>query len=239
MVYDNRNFGESSGTPRFEVDPIKQTEDYHDAISFAASLPDADPDRIAIWGSSYSGGNVIQVGAIDRRIKAVITQVPFMSGEDLAASIEPLLPHFIADRSRIARGEPGETVSVVANSLQEAEDGKSSSVLSTADAYQYYAETKTPGAQWENKVTLQSLFKLLKNEPQAYIHRVSPTPFFMCIAENDSAIRVPSQLAAYERAGEPKELLFMPHTGHFEPHVIGPAFDTNINAQIAFLQRYL
>jgi fermentation-respiration switch protein FrsA (DUF1100 family) len=237
LVYDNRHFGDSSGFPRFEVDPIKQIEDYHDAITWVSTLPEVDSDRIAIWGSSYSGGNVIHVGSVDRRIKAVIAQVPFVSGQSNAPGIEPLLDHIIADRVRIRDGEPGQIVKVVADSLEEAQSGKSESILPTPDAYEYFVHSDSQG-HWQNKMTLQSLFKLVKNEPRAYVHRISPTPLFMCIAENDLAVDVPTQIATFESAKEPKELLFMPQTGHFDVYS-GLAFETNVEAQIKFLKKHL
>ena len=43
-----------------------------------------EADRIGIWGSSYSGGHVIVVGAIDRRVKCVAGQVPLISGHNNA-----------------------------------------------------------------------------------------------------------------------------------------------------------
>ena len=70
LVVDNRNFGASGGEPRQEIDPWEQVRDYRDAITFAETLPETDPDRIGIWGSSYSGGHVLVVGAIDRRVNA-------------------------------------------------------------------------------------------------------------------------------------------------------------------------
>jgi hypothetical protein len=42
--------------------------------------PETDADRIGIWGSSYSGGHVLVVGAIDRRVKCVAGQVLLISG---------------------------------------------------------------------------------------------------------------------------------------------------------------
>ncbi len=39
---------------------------------------------IRIWGSSYSGGHVLVVGAIDRRVKCVAGQVPLISGHNNA-----------------------------------------------------------------------------------------------------------------------------------------------------------
>jgi cephalosporin-C deacetylase-like acetyl esterase len=39
-----------------------------------------DAERIGIWGSSYRGGHVLVVAAIDRRVKCVVSQVPAVSG---------------------------------------------------------------------------------------------------------------------------------------------------------------
>src|SRR5215467_7469215 len=80
LVYDNRNFGASDGEPRQEIDPWAQVRDYRHAITYASTLPEVDGNRIGIWGSSYSGAHVLVVGAIDRRVKAVVSQVPLISG---------------------------------------------------------------------------------------------------------------------------------------------------------------
>jgi uncharacterized protein len=82
LVFDNRNFGASDGEPRQEIDPWAQVRDYRHAITYASTLPETDASRIGIWGSSYSGGHVLVVGAIDRRVKAVVSQVPLISGHD-------------------------------------------------------------------------------------------------------------------------------------------------------------
>lgn len=80
LVYDNRNFGASDGEPRQEIIPPQQTSDYSDAITYAQMREDVDPNKIGIWGSSYSGGHVLWVGAVDRRVKAVLSQVPMVDG---------------------------------------------------------------------------------------------------------------------------------------------------------------
>ena len=67
LVFDNRCFGASDGEPRQEIDPWAQVRDYRNAITYLNTMPEVDPGRIGIWGSSYSGGHVLVVGAIDRR----------------------------------------------------------------------------------------------------------------------------------------------------------------------------
>lgn len=75
LAYDNRGLGSSDGEPRREILPALQISDYSDAITFAQSLPEVHSDKIGIWGSSYSGGHVLCVGAIDRRVKVVLSQM--------------------------------------------------------------------------------------------------------------------------------------------------------------------
>src|SRR3989454_874257 len=84
LVFDNRNFGASDGEPRYEIDPWAQIRDYRHAITHMQNLPGIDRDRIGVWGSSYSGAHVIVLGAIDKRIKAVVSQVPLISGSENA-----------------------------------------------------------------------------------------------------------------------------------------------------------
>ena len=80
LVYDNRCFGASDGQPRQEIIPALQHSDMSDAITYAQSLDNVQPDKIGIWGSSYSGGHVLHVGTVDRRVKAVLCQVPLVDG---------------------------------------------------------------------------------------------------------------------------------------------------------------
>src|SRR5271170_4688382 len=80
LVYDNRCLGASEGKPRFELIPSFQMSDLQDAITYAQSLEEVDPEKIALWGTSYSGGNVLHVAAFDHRVKAVLAQNPMVSG---------------------------------------------------------------------------------------------------------------------------------------------------------------
>src|SRR5258708_27039573 len=80
LVYDNRNFGDSDGEPRLEVHPMAQVRDYQSAISFAQTLPAVDKNRIGIWGTSYTGGHVLIVAAIDKRVKGVLSPGPGAPG---------------------------------------------------------------------------------------------------------------------------------------------------------------
>lgn len=86
LVFDYRGFGDSEGTPRQDVSFRRQRQDYHAAIAAARHLPGVDADRIALWGTSYSGGHVIAVAAQDRRVAAIVSMTPATDG--LAAAVQ-------------------------------------------------------------------------------------------------------------------------------------------------------
>ena len=219
LVFDNRNFGASDGEPRQEIDPWEQVRDYRHAITYAQTLPEVDGNRIGVWGSSYSGGHVLVVGAIDRRVKAVVSQVPLASGHrnvrrlvraDLIAGFQGA---FEADRAaRYAGGAPA-MVPVVA------EDGNCA--LPTPDSYEWFTQTgATRAPSWKNEVTLRSVEMFTEYEPGSYLPYISPTPLLMLVAEGDHLTVADLAISAYETAIEPKKLVILPG-GHFDAYVKG------------------
>ena len=219
LVFDNRNFGASGGEPRQEIDPWRQVSDYRDAITFAETLPETDAAHIGIWGSSYSGGHVLVVGAIDRRVKCVVGQVPLISGHRNArrlirADFWPGLNGMFEDdrRNRYA-GKPPAMIPVVA------ENPAAPSALPTADSWAWFTETgKTRAPSWRNEVTLRSVEMFTEYEPGAYVGYISPTPLLLVVAQGDHLTVADEALAAYERALEPKKLEILAG-GHFDAYV--------------------
>jgi len=219
LVFDNRNFGASGGEPRQEIDPWRQVSDYRDAITFAETLPETDAARIGIWGSSYSGGHVLVVGAIDRRVKCVVGQVPLISGHRNARRLiradfwAGLNGMFEDDRRNRYAGKPPAMIPVVA------ENPAAPSALPTADSWAWFTETgKTRAPSWRNEVTLRSVEMFTEYEPGAYVGYISPTPLLLVVAQGDHLTVADEALAAYERALEPKKLEILAG-GHFDAYV--------------------
>src|SRR5579884_4243745 len=198
LVFDNRNFGASDGEPRLEIDPSAQVRDYRHAITYARTRPEVDRERIGIWGSSYSGGHVLVVGAIDRRVSCVVSQVPLVSGYRnilrlvRADMIAPTRAQFDQDREARFAGQPPAMIPVVS------------------------ADPMAPS-------TLPTVEMLMEYEPGTYIERVSPTPLLMIIAAGDHLAVADEAFAAFNRAREPKKLVILPG-GHFDAYV-GPGFE--------------
>ncbi len=94
------------------------------------------------------------------------------------------------------------------------------------------------GVKWENYLTEQTQLHMLLFEAQAVIHRVSPTPLLMVIPGSDVTVKTASQLAAFEKAKEPKEMLYLEGAGHFDVYT-GHHFEQNIAAQIEFLKKHV
>ncbi|MBI5014031.1 MAG: alpha/beta fold hydrolase [Deltaproteobacteria bacterium] len=230
LVYDNRNLGASDGEPRQHIDPWRQVSDYRDAITFAGSLPGVDKARIGVWGSSYSGGHVLVVAAIDRRVKCVVCQVPLISGlrnarrlirSDFFAAVRA---SFDADREARYAGKPPAMIPVVA------EDPLGACALPTPDSWQWFNETgRKLAPSWRNECTLQSVELFTEYEPGIYIPNICPTPFMLVVALGDHLVPADISLAAFETALHPKKLLTVPG-GHFEAYV-GPAFEISSVAQ--------
>ena len=219
LVFDNRNFGASEGERRQHIDPWQQVGDYRDAMTFTETLPEVDRTRIGVWGSSYSGGHVLVLGAIDRRVRCVVSQVPLISGHRNARRliradfIAPVQAQFDDDRRARYAGKAPAMIPVVAQDLM------APCALATSDSWQWFTETgKTRAPAWRNEVTLQSVEMFTAYEPGAYIEWVSPTPLMMVVAAGDHLTVSDEALAAYARALEPKKLVLL-EGGHFDAYV--------------------
>ncbi|MGF6770552.1 fermentation-respiration switch protein FrsA (DUF1100 family) [Paraburkholderia sp. GAS199] len=219
LLHDHRNFGGSDGTPRQDVNPWTQIADWRRAISFLEARPEVDPARLGLWGTSYSGGHALVLGATDRRLKCIVSQVPTISGyEQGVRRVSPdALPAFLQtlldDERAQARGEPARTQAVVSADMSQP------AAYRSPDAISFYTQPLPEGV-WKNEVTLRSTALARTYEPGVWAARVSPTPLLMVIGTNDTLTMTDLELAAYEQALQPKQLCLIPG-GHFAPYQAG------------------
>jgi fermentation-respiration switch protein FrsA (DUF1100 family) len=235
LLHDHRNFGSSDGALRHDIDPWRQIADWRRAISFLESLPEVDPNRIGVWGTSYAGGHVLVLGATDRRIRAVVSQVPTISGyeqglrrvpPDAIAALERL---FDEDERAQFQGEPPHRQQVVSD------DPSVPASYRTKDAISFYLQPLPPGA-WTNEVTVRSGRLSKMYEPGAWIARVSPTPLLMVVALADHITLSDLGLRAYEQALEPKKLVTI-EGGHFDAYL--GQFATASGAAVSWFRQHL
>jgi uncharacterized protein len=199
LVHDHRGFGASDGSPRFDVDPWVQIADWRRAISCLESHPAVDPDRIGLWGTSYGGGHAIVLGATDRRLRAVVAQVPTISGYQQGLrrvapdQVGALEAGFIDDERRQFQGEPPAVQAVVSA------DPAVPAAYRSQDAIAFYNQPVREGV-WHNTMTVRSSRAARMYEPGVWISRVSPTPLLMIVGLHDTITVADLALAAYERA---------------------------------------
>jgi uncharacterized protein len=224
VAYDHRNFGDSDGEPRQELDPWVQVRDYRHAITFAQTLEAVVADQVGVWGTSYAGGHALVVAAIDRRVKCVVAQVPTISGWQSTLRRTP--PQaladqrrgFDADRLERFRGGPPKMVPMV---IDPGDSGPASH--GSSDAWEFFTgQSSPPEDQWRfrkwcNEITLRSLELYSEYEPGSYIERIGPTPLLMVVGDADVVCPTDLALEAFNRARQPKRLELYPG-GHFSAY---------------------
>lgn len=214
VVWDHPAFGASDGAPRYEVDPYAQVQGYRDAITYAAEQPEVDADRIAIWGTSYSGGHVLAVAAFDARVACVHSQVPFISGwansrrvfrEEEQAGWRA---RFQADRAARQAGKEPETMEIFG-------PAGSTCALPSPEEWDWVHEHQVIGTPlWENVVTLRSVEMMSEYEPGGFAHRIV-APLQMVVTSTDDVTPADIAQDAFATAREPKRLIVL-KGGHME-----------------------
>lgn len=184
FVFDYRGYGDSAGEPRQDISARRQRQDYHAAIAAARHLPGVDPDRIALWGTSYSGGHVVAVAAQDAQLAGVVAMNPATDGiaalrqlvgyagvgqliratrhglRDLAGSLFSRAPHRVP-----VVGQPGTLA-----------------LMTTLGAEQAY--TAMAGPTWCNEVCARTALRVGFNRPTTFAGRLA-CPILLQIGTND------------------------------------------------------
>jgi uncharacterized protein len=211
LAIDYRSFGRSEGEPRAELFPLNEAEDYRNAVSYLQSRPEVDPDRIGIWGTSFAGGLVMFVGAVDRRVKAVVSQVPVVDGyrwmkllrsED---QFDELLAALDEDRARRYRGEKSRRIPVGGR------PGELCGLPSDQSVVDFFAGAKALLKTWDDTMTLESVERILEWTPISFVDRITPRPLLIVTTAGRDVVHPAWAVGqAYERAREPKRLEFLP-----------------------------
>lgn len=87
MMYDYRGYGRSEGRPS-EDGVYKDGRAFFD---YAVTLPEVDPKRIILWGTSLGGAVATDV-ATQRPVAGLILESTFTSAKDVAHTLYPFLP---------------------------------------------------------------------------------------------------------------------------------------------------
>src|SRR4051812_15371370 len=182
LVFDYRYFGDSDGEPRQLLDIRRQLEDWRAAVAYARTLEGVDPARIAIWGSSFSGGHVMTLAARDPSLAAAVSQVAFADGLITLPSLGigqalRLTREGLRDKVAALRGRPPHMIAAVG-------PPGSNSVMNTPNAEPGMRALTPPDSTWRNEVAARIALHVGSYRPARQAGKIR-CPILFCVADND------------------------------------------------------
>lgn len=214
LIFDYRHSGESDGLPRQHLDPWKQIRDYSSAIDAVCYLDQfkgvLDPDRIGVWGISYAGGHSLVVGALDPRVKAVVSQIPIIDGwynsmrAHGSVGFRELTALVTEERkNRYLTGEH--------KTIPHSGDPKTEVVCwPHPETKPIFMDIKQRTAQrHEHYSTIQSIELLWAYNVRPYLPRLLDTPTLMIVAEGDDLTMWEQEVPAFSDIATTKKKLFV------------------------------
>jgi hypothetical protein len=231
LTFDYKGWGESEG-PRSRLAPYSRVADVQAALTFLETLPEVAPDRLGIYGTSYGGATVVWVGAIDARVRCIVSVVGIGNGARWMRSVRRPDEWFdLLDRSRQDR-------------LQRALTGKSSFVdrseilLPDRQSAELAAAARRNNPAAVNTIPLEYVDETLSFNPEWVVDKIAPRPILFITTDNDRLVPPEESAQLYARAGDPKKLVVLQGYGHYEVYA-EPAFRDVMAATLAWFQAYL
>jgi pimeloyl-ACP methyl ester carboxylesterase len=238
LAFDHRRLGDSGGRPRQVVRIKDELADWRAAIGFAATLPGVDPDKVALWGFSLSGGHVLHIAARDRRVAAAIAQTP---NADCQAIVRNAARHQtpLAMLRLTGRGIRDALGGLVGRPpLLVPLNGEPGTVafLTTPDALDT-DKALNPGKRypdWQQAAAARFALRLGFYRPGRHASRIR-CPLLVLVCDQDRSALAAPGVAAADRAAR-AELVRLPG-GHYQPFLSG--HEQAVAAELSFLRRHL
>ncbi|HEX6388441.1 MAG TPA: alpha/beta fold hydrolase [Solirubrobacteraceae bacterium] len=230
VLFDYRHLGASSGEPRQLIDVRKQHDDYRAAVAFARALDGVDPDRIALWGTSFSGGHVVSVAASDPRIAAVVAQCPFTDGIPVLLNVPPR--NILRGTLTGLRDQVGALAGRKPVLMPAVNPPGGFAAMTAPEAAPGFAGLVGDGSLWRNAFAARQMLTLPLYRPVAKVGRLQ-MPLLVCVCDGDETTLPKPAVKLGERAPR-GEIKHYPH-GHFDIYHDEAARQD----QVEFLTRHL
>jgi len=231
MTFDYKGWGESEGT-RSRLAPYSRVMDVQAAMTFLALQPEADEDRIGLYGTSYGGATVSWVGAVDQRAKCIVSVVGIGHGARWMSRVRrvdewrDLLEQSKSDRE--ARATTGQSQMVERSEILLPD--RQSAELAAA------ARRNNPAAV--STIPMEYVDETVGFNPEWIVGHISPRPILFITSDEDRLVLPEESEQLYANAGEPKKLIVLEGCGHYEVYV-EPFFSQVMEATLDWYQRYL
>jgi dipeptidyl aminopeptidase/acylaminoacyl peptidase len=231
MTFDYKGWGESEGS-RSRLAPYSRVADVQAALTLLETLPEVDAERLGIYGTSYGGATVVWTGAVDPRVKCVVSVVGIGDGARWMRSVRrpdefhDLLQRAARDRRRRVLEGTSEFVKREEILLPD----RQSAELAAA------ARRNNPAAV--GTIPLEYIDETLQFAPEWVVDRIAPRPVLFITTDDDRLVPPEESLQLYARAGEPKKLVVLKGYGHYEVYM-EPAFHEVMQATVAWFRQHL
>ena len=218
LVFDYRNLGVSDGQDRQHLNPWEQVRDYENAISFLERHDLVDPERIGVWGISYSGGHALILAATDPRVKSIVSQIPVIDGFENMRRVHGTMGYralwdLILQDRKLRYDHPGERLY-----LPHATDEwwRESSAWPFPETVRTFLAIKGSTAPlYQNKSTVESVDLLLNYDVGPFVKRIYETPTLMVVAQGDDLTLWDLEIGAFNAIPAPrKKLEIIANTSH-------------------------
>ncbi|MGB7756018.1 MAG: alpha/beta fold hydrolase [Salinisphaera sp.] len=236
LVFDYRYFGASGGRPRQLLSVSAQLADWSAAIAAVREIEGVDAERIALWGTSFSGGHVIAAGAADKRVAAISAQGPMMDGR--AAVLNVLRRHGLWHMLRLITAGLRDSLADLAGAepyrIPLVARAGGLAAMATADAYDGYQAIAPE--DWRNEMSARMLLTLALYRPGRKIERLR-CPTLIQICDEDTVAPAEAASAAAARGGD-NVVERHYRIGHFDIYR-GAGYRQSSSDQLAFFKRSL
>lgn len=231
MTFDYKGWGESAGS-RNRLAPYSRVADVQAAVTFLSTVPEVDPERVGIYGTSYGGATVVWVGAIDPRVKCIVSVVGIGHGYRWMRSVRrPDEWYDLLERSRDDREQRAlKGASTFVERSEILLPDRQSAELAAA------ARRLNPAAV--NTIPLEYVDDTLGFNPEWVVDKIAPRPILFITSDNDRLVPPAESEHLHARAGEPKKLVVLHGYGHYEVYA-EPAFSEVMRATLDWYHTYL
>jgi uncharacterized protein len=231
MTFDYKGWGDSEGS-RSRLAPYSRVADAQAALTFLATRPEVDPERLGLYGTSYGGATVVWTAAVDARARCVVSVVGIGNGARWMRSVRrPDEFHDLLERStqdRVKRVLDGQSQLVAREDIL-LPDRQSAELASAARRHNPAAVGVIP---------LEYVAETLEFAPEWVVDRIAPRPVLFITTDNDRLVPPDESVQLHARAGEPKKLVVLRGYGHYEVYA-EPAFSEVMQATVAWYQQHL
>ncbi|MDF1763441.1 MAG: alpha/beta hydrolase [Oleibacter sp.] len=232
LVFDYRHFGDSEGEPRQLLNIERELEDYAAAVKFIKNDVRVDGSQVVIWGSSFSGGHAIKLGATLPGIAGIMSQCPFTDGLSSSLALHPLSSIKVGTLA-IADilSNPFRKTPIMVNLAGNSGDA---ALMSAHDAKTGYGNLQPDNGQLPYYVAARFGLSIMGYFPGRFASKVScPALVIACLKDTVAPVKPTLKYAAQLPAGEVVQL----DCGHFDIY-IGDWFEQTVAVQLTWLTKY-